>query len=102
MRHPDLHDLAFDRISAGGVTKLGLHKAPSPGTHAPVCASRRSTALRRVPFDPPLSRATTAAPRAAGRSPEDAALYLCHCGSRFMAAVTTCVTCPSCGTRQAW
>jgi hypothetical protein len=34
--------------------------------------------------------------------PEDAALYMCDCGQGFTAAVTTCVTCPSCGHGQAW
>jgi hypothetical protein len=34
--------------------------------------------------------------------PEDSALYTCECGEGFTAAVTTCVTCPSCGGGQAW
>jgi hypothetical protein len=34
--------------------------------------------------------------------PEDSALYVCDCGEGFTAAVTTCVTCPSCGHGQAW
>jgi hypothetical protein len=34
--------------------------------------------------------------------PEDAALYMCECGEGFTAAVTTSVTCPSCGHGQAW
>jgi hypothetical protein len=34
--------------------------------------------------------------------PEDAALYVCDCGTAFTAAVTTCVTCPECGRAQAW
>ena len=33
---------------------------------------------------------------------EDAALYSCHCGYVFKAAVTTSVSCPHCGTDQAW
>ena len=39
--------------------------------------------------------------RAAG-GPEDRALYHCHCGFIFEAAVTTSVGCPHCGTAQAW
>jgi hypothetical protein len=39
---------------------------------------------------------------AAARVPEDSALYLCECGEGFTAAVTTSVTCPSCGHGQAW
>jgi hypothetical protein len=39
---------------------------------------------------------------AAARVPEDSALYLCECGEGFTAAVTTSVTCPSCGHGQVW
>jgi hypothetical protein len=39
---------------------------------------------------------------AAVRVPEDSALYLCECGEGFTAAVTTSVTCPSCGHGQVW
>jgi hypothetical protein len=34
--------------------------------------------------------------------PEDAARYMCECGVGFTAAVTTFVTCPTCGHGQAW
>lgn len=34
--------------------------------------------------------------------PEDHALYHCHCGFVFHAAVSTSVGCPHCGTAQAW
>lgn len=34
--------------------------------------------------------------------PEDLALYHCHCGFAFHAAVSTSVGCPHCGTAQAW
>lgn len=37
-----------------------------------------------------------------GRVPEDGALYRCRCGTAFTAAVTACVTCPTCGEGQAW
>jgi hypothetical protein len=37
-----------------------------------------------------------------GGGPEDRALYSCMCGFAFMAAVTTSVDCPHCGTSQAW
>jgi hypothetical protein len=46
-----------------------------------------------------VDRQSTAA---AGLVPEDAARYRCDCGEGFTAAVTTCVTCPSCGHGQAW
>jgi len=45
-------------------------------------------------------RATDSARRADG--PQDRALYQCDCGARFMAAVSTSVDCPKCGTDQAW
>jgi rubrerythrin len=39
--------------------------------------------------------------RASG-GPEDNALYRCVCGFAFEAAVSTTVSCPHCGTGQAW
>ncbi len=39
--------------------------------------------------------------RAAG-GPIDTALYTCGCGYLFSAAVSTTVSCPHCGTGQAW
>jgi hypothetical protein len=47
-------------------------------------------------------RASRHVAAAAVRVPEDSALYLCECGEGFTAAVTTSVTCPSCGDSQAW
>jgi hypothetical protein len=35
-------------------------------------------------------------------APEDSALYSCSCGFQFTAAVSTSVSCPHCGTGQAW
>jgi hypothetical protein len=109
MHHPDLRYHARDRIVAAGVMKLDLAEAephaargepsviaarkpwraaPSHTKPALACASRRSPTLRRV--------------RRGGQAPEDAALYLCRCGRKFTAAVTTCVACPTCGTGQPW
>jgi hypothetical protein len=34
--------------------------------------------------------------------PDDRAMYTCSCGYVFQADVTTSVTCPHCGTGQAW
>jgi Zn finger protein HypA/HybF involved in hydrogenase expression len=39
--------------------------------------------------------------RAAG-GPIDRASYSCECGYMFVAAVSTTVLCPHCGTGQAW
>ncbi len=33
---------------------------------------------------------------------DDTALYHCHCGYVFHAAVSTSVGCPHCGSAQAW
>jgi hypothetical protein len=35
-------------------------------------------------------------------TPEDTALYGCSCGFQFQAPVSTSVSCPHCGTDQAW
>jgi hypothetical protein len=35
-------------------------------------------------------------------TPEDSALYGCSCGFQFQAPVSTSVSCPHCGTGQAW
>jgi hypothetical protein len=35
-------------------------------------------------------------------APEDTAHYGCSCGFQFQAPVSTSVTCPHCGTPQAW
>jgi hypothetical protein len=35
-------------------------------------------------------------------TPEDVALYGCSCGFQFQASVSTSVSCPHCGTGQAW
>jgi rubrerythrin len=34
--------------------------------------------------------------------PDDRAVYTCSCGYVFQADVTTSVTCPHCGSGQAW
>ena len=43
-----------------------------------------------------------ASARASQPVPEDAALYVCGCGTAFTAGVSTSVTCPACGDGQAW
>jgi hypothetical protein len=61
---------------------------------------RPERAQRPRPAPEPERRERAAARRAGG--PEDRALYSCACGFVFMAAVTTGVDCPHCGTEQAW
>jgi hypothetical protein len=122
MHHPDLRHHARDRIVAAEVMKLDLHEAelhatrgepgvietwkprraaPGPTKCGLACASRRSPTLKPVSLEH-AARTRADAMRRAGQAPEDAALYQCHCGNSFTAAVTTCVTCPSCGTGQVW
>jgi len=64
-------------------------------------AHRRSgsAGLARTPphdCDPAVARV-----REAG-GPVDHASYSCECGYLFSASVSTTVTCPHCGTGQAW
>jgi len=48
---------------------------------------------------PERSEPSATRPRVA---PEDATVYACACGNTFTAAVTATVTCPACGSGQAW
>ncbi|HTW43039.1 MAG TPA: hypothetical protein VMD79_12060 [Solirubrobacteraceae bacterium] len=57
--------------------------------------------------DPPLEQAPRACDPAVERvreagGPVDHASYACACGYLFRAAVSTSVSCPNCGTDQAW
>ena len=63
------------------------HPAPRRAHLTPVPAPQELTAEKRV--------------RESG-GPEDRAFYTCSCGYAFDAEVTTSVTCPHCGTGQAW
>jgi len=40
--------------------------------------------------------------RRSGGRPQDRAVYNCQCGMVFDAAVSTAVSCPHCGHKQAW
>lgn len=57
---------------------------------------RRSTKRGKTTVSPGRERYKRA------NQSQDAALYNCHCGYIFKAAVTTSVGCPHCGTNQAW
>ncbi|HEX5851727.1 MAG TPA: hypothetical protein VFY36_01420 [Solirubrobacteraceae bacterium] len=58
-------------------------------------ASSTVTAAEHVP-DPDVQRVQEAG------GPVDHASYSCACGYLFSADVSTSVTCPHCGTGQAW
>jgi|SRR6202035_779400 len=51
--------------------------------------------------DPVLCDPAVARVREAG-GPVDRACYTCQCGYIFVATVSTTVTCPHCGSGQAW
>ena len=59
----------------------------------------RRAHLTSVPAPPELKAEQRA--RESG-GPEDRAFYTCSCGYAFDADVSTSVTCPHCGTGQAW
>lgn len=64
-----------------------LHVVPKPAPPAESEPSRELKAEQRA--------------RASG-GPEDRAFYTCECGYAFEASVSTSVSCPHCGTDQAW
>jgi hypothetical protein len=66
-----------------------LYRAPTSQTH-PGLGDLEVALRQRLPQ---VARPTT---------PEDAALYVCGCGISFKAAVSTYVTCPTCGHGQLW
>lgn len=63
---------------------------------APAQASTAARERVAVAADPAVRRV-----REAG-GPTDRASYTCACGLLFSADVSTTVTCPHCGTGQAW
>lgn len=63
-----------------------------------VTADRPAQELVAEPSEPTDPEARV---REAG-GPEDRACYTCSCGLVFQAAVSTSVSCPHCGTDQAW
>jgi hypothetical protein len=67
--------------------------------------TRRAAPATRRPHlvsvpNPPELKAEKRARESGG--PEDRAFYTCSCGYAFEASVSTSVTCPHCGTAQAW
>jgi hypothetical protein len=82
---------------------LPMRTRPKPSTQ-----TRRPAPGRRgghLPARPAASAVSPSCPedrvREAG-GPRDLALYGCSCGFQFEAAVSTSVSCPHCGTGQAW
>ncbi len=82
------------------------HAEPRPaGTPARTATPPADTPPAVPPVPEAAAEARTLAAerrlRTAG-GPEDAATYVCRCGAVFPAAPTTSVSCPLCGTHQAW
>ncbi len=83
------------------------HARAERRAHQLAAARRRADQRVAVPEQPPLP------PSRAGGDPEaekvrraggpvDVAVYTCCCGYLFSARVSTTVSCPHCGTDQAW
>ena len=70
-----------------GETRPARSPRPARAPVEPVTAQRTRTGEDRV--------------REAG-GPQDTALYRCSCGKSFAGDVSTSVSCPGCGTSQAW
>jgi hypothetical protein len=64
-------------------------------------ASKRPARKPAVPSQPAPEPPETRDARRGG-GPQDEALYSCMCGFIFRAPVTTAISCPHCGTEQAW
>ena len=71
-------------------------------------APARRRRSRSIPASAPHRQAAAAAPVTPTANAhrygacEDRALYQCHCGCDFHAAVSTTVGCPACGAAQDW
>jgi hypothetical protein len=75
-----------------------LSRRTERGAHPPAHTAPRPAAPAPVPAeDHPQERRA----RESG-GPIDHAQYHCTCGMVFDAPVSTSVTCPNCGTGQAW
>jgi hypothetical protein len=68
----------------------------SPAGEAPPTAHAHGTPVATRSCDPAAQRV-----REAG-GPVDQASYVCSCGYLFSASVSTSVSCPHCGSAQAW
>jgi len=77
------------RLGPATTTRRGSSRSRRPGT---------ATTAPEPVAEPPDPEARV---REAG-GPEDHASYTCSCGMVFAAPVSTSVSCPRCGTGQAW
>ena len=71
-------------------------RAANPANEASAAAEPAPGRRAAGGCDPAVDRVQEAG------GPMDTALYTCCCGYLFSAAVSTTVSCPHCGTGQAW
>lgn len=71
---------------------------PAPAAPAPTAPVPAPAAAPEQPADEHLAERR----HRDSVTPEDTALYGCSCGFQFQAPVSTSVSCPHCGTGQAW
>ena len=76
-------------------------KKSEPRSRPGACCGARTGLPRRRQPEPETDLTDERRMRESG-GPDDRAMYTCSCGYVFEADVTTSVTCPHCGTGQAW
>lgn len=78
--------------------------APTPASGEPATDSHDLGPVEIAPVPEPASdrRLDDERRMRAAGGPEDRAHYACACGYQFEATVSTSVSCPHCGTGQAW
>jgi len=76
------------------------HKREAKTAEAKTAEAKTAEAKSAISAHQPLDIAVERV-RAAG-GPLDRASYICECGYLFAAPVSTTVSCPHCGTPQAW
>jgi hypothetical protein len=84
-------------------TRPGLRRRggePAPAASAPGQAPAPKAVA--APDDIRATLTTRAKRDRAEGGPQDQALYRCGCGAAFKSPVTASVSCPHCGSGQAW
>jgi hypothetical protein len=95
------HHLGAGLRKAVRATAERATSARSAGA-GPVAAARPIADAPPVAAERPVAADTAARRARDAGGPVDRASYSCSCGYVFAAAVSTSVTCPICGTCQAW
>jgi hypothetical protein len=71
-------------------------------TRLPKRRASKRPAAKPVPPPQPVREPPETRDARRGGGPQDEARYSCMCGYVFQAPVTTAISCPHCGTEQAW